>query len=328
VKTVVLNQSSLKDYQNCQRLHAWRRLEGLEQPIRRSATEIGTAVHAGLALFHGEDPDSGDVEKAVELVKKTLSASAGPRSAFADKSLEDAETIATRTIRAYFEHWDKHNDIWTPLNQEVQFLVEVQPGWWRGTFEPESGVSLPTLQHTDLWLRGRLDNLSIVPGSGLYIVDYKTAGKMDPRDLLKYELDIQLTAYIYGLSRQLTEDSLKEGREPIAVRGAIIDLLVKTAVPQFAREMFTRTVDEMEEFEYEFVEYASRIREQLLRVDAGENWKRVFPRNTEHCFRYGTCAFRDLCLLDTEVRRLAFDKKRPDYVDDAQALLEKQKETP
>jgi hypothetical protein len=160
----------------------------------------------------------------------------------------------------------------------------------------------------------------------LYLVDYKTAGKMDPRDLLKYELDLQLTCYTYGLSRLLTDESVKAGGEPIRVQGAIIDLLVKTQTPQFARETFTRTDEELAEFELEFVEYGKRIEAQLARVNAGEDWKIVFPKNTESCFKWGRpCDFRDLCLKDTPTRRAVFNKRKPDYVDSASELLRKRK---
>jgi PD-(D/E)XK nuclease superfamily protein len=296
---IVLNQSSLKEYNNCQRLYGWRRLQRLDVPTRRSATEIGTAVHAGLALFHSE----GSLEKAVVKVRESLEKSAGIQSTFEDKSLSEAQDIADRMLPAYVEYWQGQNDLWAPLNQEVQFLVEVGDG-------------------TNVWLRGRADNLSIIRG-GLYLVDYKTAGRMDPRDLLKYELDFQLTAYIYGLSKQLTADSLATGGPPVRIQGAVIDLLVKTKVPQFARELYTRSEQELAEFELEFVEYATRIRAQMERIAAGEDWKTVFPKNTEHCFRYGTCPFRDLCLKDTDVRRKAYVEKPDDYVDEAQVELMK-----
>lgn len=298
MRPIVLNQSGLKDFLNCQRLFAWKRLQNLEPVSRRSAPEIGTAVHAGLAVLHAE---GGTPEAALVEAKKKLKERAGPQVRFEDKSLEEADEIMHRVLQAYFVYWTAQDQVWTPIQQEVQFLVEVGTG-------------------TGVWLRGRADNLSIT-AAGLFLVDYKTSGKMDPRDLLKYELDMQLTAYLYGLSKQLTEDSRKEGQPPVQVQGAIVDLLVKTKVPQFARELYTRTEEELAEFEAEFVEYGQRIRSQLDRVQAGERWKIVFPRNTEHCFRFGTCPFRDVCLRDTPVRRAIYNKREPDYVDEAQAGL-------
>jgi hypothetical protein len=334
----------MKNYLNCQRLFAWQRIQGLSAVGRRSALEIGTSVHLGLSVYHGggikvEDllppeptapaPDSSLhaqrvyeqeliefeetkdelieaaklplLEQALFVARKKLTERAGPTSAFQDKDLAEALDIVERVLPAYFEYWKDQGEIWHPLNQEIEACVEVG-------------------DDTNVFLRFKADNLSSAKG-GLYLVDYKTAGRMDPRDLLKYELDIQLSAYIYGLTKQLTNESLARGGEPVYIRGAIIDVLVKTQTPQFAREMYSRTVEELAEFEAEWIEYSNRIREQEDRVAAGENWKIVFPKNTNSCFQYGTCAFRDVCLKDSATRRQLYDHREPDYVDNAQRQL-------
>lgn len=349
---IVLNQSSKKAFLNCKRYFAWQRLgmytalmralnpeiadeilaslPQLTPPGRRSVLEIGTAVHAGLAVFHGggidikaltkdltdseEDRERYDdimevarlplKEQAVWTATQTLRKRAGPRLAFEDRNLPEAEEIATRTLMAYIEHYTGTDEVWKPLNQEIEFMVEVGP--------PGSAA----------WIRGRTDNLSTARG-GLYIVDYKTAGRLDPRDMLKYELDDQLSTYIYGLSKYLTEQARRENpdAEPIYIRGAIIDVLVKTVVPQFARELFTRSQSELDEFELEWIEVCNDIRERLVRVAAGEDWKIVFYKNTDNCFRYGTCPYRNVCLKDTPVRRRLYDQREPDYVDSAHEEL-------
>jgi PD-(D/E)XK nuclease superfamily protein len=339
-RPIVLNQSSYKTYLNCRRLYGWYRIANLQPVGKRSALEIGTAVHAALALFHGGGLDKADLqskraalrasragrtsedlakleeevdalialaeapllEQAVTVARQALERSAGPLREFMDKDLEESLDIVERVIPAYVAHWSEAGELWQPLNQEIQFMVPVGPA------------------EANVWLRGKADNLSVAKG-GLYLVDYKTAGRLDPRDLLKYELDTQLTAYIYGLTKQLSADSEAEGGPPIYVRGAIIDVLVKTKVPQFARELFTRTERELEEFEAEWVETCSDIREREDRVSRGEDWKVVFPKNTEHCFRFGTCPFRDVCLEDTPVRRKLYDAREGDYVDEAQEDL-------
>jgi hypothetical protein len=327
-RPIVLNQSYVKTYQDCQRLYGWIRLQRLESVKRRSAPEIGTAVHKGLEILHAE---GGTIELALPAAREKLKERSGPQSAFEDKSLDDSQEIVDRVLPAYVEHWSGQDELWAPLGIEVQFLVPVQPGWWYKTFSgectDEEGRALEGewIQNpSGIWLRGKSDNLSI-HGGALWLVDYKTAGRMSAQDLLKYELDMQLSAYIYGLSRQLTQDSLKDGGAPIRVEGAIIDLLVKTKVPQFARESYSRTDEELHEFELEIIEIGTRIRNQVERIEAGEDWKIVFPRSTNHCFRYGTCAFRDLCLKDTDVRRQAFTAKERDYVDEAQDEVEGKK---
>lgn len=382
MRPIVINQSSVKTFLDCRRLYGWQRIERLNPTVRKSALEIGTAVHAALAVFHSTDPkkealpyvagdelgkaleadvraiEAGKEATAAEEVTKTaiaampegkeavaihtavtmLTRRAGIQSAFEDKSLSEADEITRRTLEGYFKHWSEKGQLWRPLQQEVQFLVEVRPGWWRTTFGPESVVALnpvwtadvaasllaewERLPHSGVFLRGRADNLAVVPGIGLYDVDYKTAAKNDPRDMLKYELDMQLTFYIYAITKQLTTDSVEQGKPPLTLQGAIIDLLVKTKIPQYLREIYTRSNAELEEFEQEIVEYGRELRARHDRVDAGEDWKIVFGKNTQHCFRYGTCPMRDVCLKDTPVRRQLYDPRTPDYVDEAQAHLD------
>jgi len=97
---------------------------------------------------------------------------------------------------------------------------------------------------------------------------------------------------------------------------------VKTKTPQFHRETYSRTVEELREFEREFAEWGYRIANSHQRVEeGGEDWKTVFPKNTNQCCRYGTCPYRELCLADTPMRRNLYDKRTPDYVDDAQRKL-------
>src|SRR5207253_5260008 len=124
--------------------------------------------------------------------------------------------IVDRILPAYVEFWGGRNELWSPLNQEIECLVEVG-------------------EETDNYLRMKADNLSTYK-DGLILVDKKTAGRNDPRDMLKYEMDCQLTAYLYGLTKFLTIQSVARGGEPVVIRGAIIDVLVKTKAPQFIRE--------------------------------------------------------------------------------------------
>lgn len=380
MKPIVLNQSSMKTFLDCRRLFAWQRLQNLTPDVRKSALEIGVAVHAALAVFHSDDPKKealpylvkpqsaddmaaaaavgqakefahrqamleaqtlaampeGKEAVAVYTAAQMLTARAGIQSAFEDKTLGEADEITRRTLEGYFEHWKSRGQLWKPLQQEVQFLVEVRPGWWETTFGADSLTAGPwddetaealqvaweRLPHSGVWLRGRADNLAVVPGIGLYDVDYKTAARNDPRDMLKYELDMQLTFYIYAITKQLTTDAVAQGKPPLTLQGAIIDLLVKTKVPQYGREIFTRSAEELSEFELEMVEYGTEIRSRIERVRAGEDWKIVFGKNTNHCLRWGACAFRDVCLKDSSTRRLLYKKREPDYVDTAQAELD------
>jgi hypothetical protein len=217
-------------------------------------------------------------------------------------------------LPAYHAHYGAKGEMWKPLGMELAFCVEVGEG-------------------TGVYLVGRIDNL-VTFMNGIWIVDYKTMKKMDMREFMKYEIDIQLTAYIYGGTKQLSLDALSRGEKPVMIKGAIIDGMVKTQVPQFHRELYSRTLQDLRQFELEFCMKAWEIAAKHAMVEKnrakynyfteriwalGEQggWKIIFPMNTQQCFRYGTCSHRDLCVKDNDVRRMSFRKRDQDYVDDA-----------
>jgi hypothetical protein len=313
-----LNQSRWKAFQDCDRLYAWSEIERLEPNRLRRPLEIGTAIHNAMVAVHEhENPGSAEAfAVATEAAKQHLRERWKDAPKLMGDELavnEDAELIG-RLLPAYHRHYSSMGQVWKPLGQEIAFKVEVGEG-------------------TGIYLVGRLDNLVTFMG-GLWMVDYKTMGRLDTRDFTKYDMDIQVTAYIYGGTKQLSLDSMAKGGKPIMIKGAIIDGLIKTIVPQFHRDLFTRTVDDLRNFEIEFCQKAWEIAakhaivnhrrdmydiytEKIWNLGQEHGWKATFPKNTNNCFRYGTCAFRDLCVNDTEVRRMAFTRKTLDYVDEA-----------
>lgn len=293
-----INQSRWKEYQDCDRLYGWIHVENLEPDRKRVALEIGTAVHKAMVVAHEGGGTQEAFDRATTLAREDFkTAMGGPKLLGDEEEVQKGIDIIQKLLPAYFAHYAGKGQLWKPLGMELSFCVEVGEG-------------------SNVFLVGRIDNL-VTFMNGLWLADYKTMGRLDMRDFLKYEIDVQLTAYIYGGTKQLTLDAKARGEKPVVIRGAIIDGMVKTQVPQFHREIYTRSIDDLREFELEFVEKSREIAFKHRRVNNGEPWKVVFPKNTQQCFRYGTCAFRDLCVQDTAVRRLSFRKRSKDYVDDA-----------
>jgi PD-(D/E)XK nuclease superfamily len=297
-QTFYLNQSRWKQVMDCPRLYGWQHVEGIEPDKPRIYLEVGTAVHAAQVIAHAKGGTKEAFDEATQVAESMFrKAMASQKIKLPSDQEEVDEALATikTLLPAYYRHYAAQDQLWKPLGMELKFCVEVG-------------------EQTGIFLVGRVDNLVLFHG-GVWICDYKTMKKLDMRNFLKYELDIQLTAYIYGVTKQLSLDAAQRGQPPVMVRGAIIDGMVKTQVPQFHRELYTRSLEDLREFEIEFVETANTLRARHERAAHGENWKHVFVKNTEACYRYGTCSFRDLCAKDNDVRRLAFRKRPSDYVD-------------
>jgi hypothetical protein len=276
-----LNQSRAQLYEDCHRKFYWWDVCRLESDRPKWALNTGTATHLGLALL-----GSGEsVDKAVEESLKNLKASLPKRLMPGD--LDDLSTqseIVEKLLRGYAEEYDGKTT-WIPIAQETKGEVEVGEG-------------------TNIILVFRTDKLATW-NQRLWIVDHKTAGKLDLRDLSKYEMAMQFSAYSYAITKFLKQ----------RVAGVIIDVLVKTKIPQYVRDLKTRSDEELGEFEREFVEIGKEIAWRKARVSAGEDAKTVFYKNTNECFRYGTCVYRELCLEDNPTRRALYRQRDADYVD-------------
>lgn len=290
---IYLSQSRMRAYRQCDRLYAWQYLERLTPEARPIYLSIGSAVHKAMVVLHDHGGTDDAVANAVVEAEASLHSDHGDRISLPgdDVEMANALTCVRTLIPAYVRHWRGVGQLWRPLTQEVEFCIEVGEA---------SGV----------YIVGIIDNL-VTYAKGLWLVDYKTMGKLDLRSFRRYHVDTQLTSYVYAGTKQLS----REAGKPVVIHGAIIDGLVKTKTPQFHREVYTRSVDELREFESEFVEKADEIRRKHERVDGGEDWKTVFPRNTDHCYNYSTCPFLGLCEKDTDVRRMEFVQREDTIVD-------------
>ena len=317
-----INQSRWKCYQDCDRMYGWEYVEQLLPDRPRKVLEIGAAVHKAQVVAFSRGGTAEAYVEATQVAAATFRERMGaaPLLPGDEAEVQDGVAVIRRLLPAYHAHYKALGQQWKPLGLEVKFCVEVGEG-------------------TNVWLVGRIDNL-VTFMQGLWLVDYKTMGRLDLRDFLKYELDTQLTAYIYGGTKQLSLEARAQGKPPVIIRGAIIDGMVKTQVPQFHRELYTRSIEELRDFEIEFCLKAWEIAakhavllddraafdafgDRIYHVGQQHGWKALFPKNTNHCFRYGTCAWRDLCAKDTAVRRCAFKYRDQDYVDEMRPLADR-----
>lgn len=280
---VNMNQSRIQFFLDCKRKYYWQFELSLVPDRPRWALEVGKAFHEAMAVLAGKD----DLELAVKTAKQTLQDSMPKQKLVYDANeLRDNVELVERMVRGYHKEYEGKNT-YVPLGIECEGRVEIGEG-------------------TGVFLVFRTDRLCNWMGR-LWILDHKTAAKLDMRDVMKYEMDLQFTAYVYGASKILGQ----------RVAGVIVDVVTKAQNMKFHQEPYVRSDNDLLEFEAEFVEMAREIAWRRARVKAGEDPKTVWYKNTKECFRYGTCSYRDLCLEDTPTKRALFMRRDPDYVDDA-----------
>lgn len=293
---------------------------------------VGKAIHEGLFTLFTDDKTLDDaVKRAVDSFYSEVPKLRLPGD---DEEYTKQEEMIRTMIPAYKEHWQEA--IWKPLGNEIPGTVPV------GHFIIDRRTALLLFPDSDpdgrntnqegdrIWnetvevhcfLRCRIDKL-VVFRNDLYIVDHKTMARLDMRDIQKYASDFQMTAYVYAASKLIGK----------RVRGVIVDALVKTKIPQFHREAFFRSDDQLAEWEFEFTEWCRRILDQRVmkieREAANPNvtspGKFIFLKNDSECFKYRSCPYYNLDFIgDTPTQRQAFIRREPDYVDDERLLTAK-----
>lgn len=280
-REIDLNQSRVQFFQDCKRKYYWIFEANLVPDRPQWALEDGKAVHVGLAMLAQGKPITEVVKAAVQSLRDSMPP---VKMVYDEMELREHEDLVARMLNAYVLNYGTKLP-YAPLGIEVEGRVEIGTG-------------------TGVFLKFRTDQI-VTWMNRLWIVDHKTAAKLDMRDLMKYEMDLQFTAYTYAVSKQMNQ----------RVAGVIVDMLVKTKTPQFHQQAYVRTDEELAEFEAEFVEMAQDIQNRRQRVAEGADPKVVFYKNTKECFRFGTCPYRDLCLEDTSTRRAVFVRRKADYVD-------------
>lgn len=284
-----MRQSSEKSYQLCHRYYGWERIENLAPASIQWNLLFGTACH----LFLQEVGRGVDQKTALALAEAEIDKETSGKLLGDDVGLKEEYIHLLKSLLPMYEaHWGQDAHVFVPLGQEIKGRVPVG--------DPRHKV----------FLVFKTDKIINYLGQ-LWLIDHKTMGKNDDREFIKYEMDIQVTAYIYGVSKMLGT----------RVAGVIIDGLIKTRVPNFRRESFLRSDEELLEFEREFVEMCQEIAWRHERVRRGEDWKTVFYKNTSSCFHWGrACSMRTLCVRDTPVNRMLYVKRTPDYMDDPKLL--------
>lgn len=287
-ETLTLNQSRIVQANNCKRKYYWTFELNLVPDKPQWALDVGKAAHEGLAALNDGRVEavvyqaaSDSFDKSMKLVKfmpgeKDLAA--------------EHKAGMLNLLRAYIAHYEGIDD-WVVLKPEVQGRVEVGEG-------------------TGCFLIFRTDAI-VTWRQRLFLLEHKTMAQNRLDNWLKYQMDYQITSYIYAITKLLG----------VRVAGVIVNGLVKTKIPQFKRDMYTRTDEQLVEWEFETVEQIREIMWRKKRVANGENFKMVWYKNTSQCFQYGQCPYRQLCLHDTPTTRAGYARRPTDYVDNP-ALLD------
>ena len=275
--------SRLKAFQTCPQKEAYRYREMLTPAGTRPALAIGTAIHRGLETW--------DVEEALKSLGLNY-----PR----DQDEADAQETASMTVKALLEGYMKKYAPFEKHRPEWQFELPVRT---------PTGRNSPARR-----IAGKIDDIVEIDGRN-WIVEYKTASKLDGSYFDRLYVDSQITMYMYAAERMgfkpagviyrvIRKPGLRRG-----VREALEQYLGRleadiSARPDFyfeERQLY-RSTDDLEDFERQ-IYWETRLAGELYRK--GQCWK-----HSTACSMYGRCEYLPLCMGEAGAEAL-YETREP-----------------
>lgn len=276
--------SRLKCYQTCPYKQMLRYHMELVPISGRSTLVFGTAIHKGL--------ETRDIDEAIKVLIKDY-----PK----DQEEADAQDVASATVRALLECYFR---IYPPF--EVH--------------KPELKFEMPMLtgkqqKSTILSIAGKLDDLVFEDGRW-WIVEYKTATRLDGSYFDRLYVDSQITMYMSAMMRLgynpagviyrvIRKPSIRKGQKetiPAFIERLEADISERPEFYFMERKLYRSTEDIAE---FETMLYNEAQQERKL-------WKaKTAYKHSVSCSMYGACEYLPLCMGEAGAEQALYELRQP-----------------
>lgn len=285
---LTISNSLAKEWKTCRRKFFLNYL-GLLTPKKITIPFfVGRYYHRGMEEFYkGNDPDDfipaliADMDKAAK------------KAVFLSPEEEDKlmlqSAIVEGMLRGYTAHFARDNKKWKVVATEHEFEVPITD---------------------EISYVGQID-LVVRYEDALWIVEHKTAGRLDKNYVDRLSLDTQITGYAIGAKHSMKEpikgvfynaakkpqirQRKEESKTDFAQR--IVEDYATRPEFYFLREPLYRDAGAVKEYKAEVSEIAADIKENidyLKRNGAAKSVAR-FYRNTDACTAKGRCPMMPIC---------------------------------
>lgn len=294
---MTLNVSRIKQFFTCRRKFYYNYVENVQGSRRSMNLVDGSAVHEGIAVgIATKDWTAAQASAKQRFAQDSVSLSILPEESYL---LEQHERIVLKILDVFRENYETEQ--YTVLQPECEFEIAIG-------------------RHR---LKGKTDAIVLWNGN-IWLLEHKTTAISGQQFWSQWQLDIQPTAYIYGIWKSLN----------IKPAGFILNALVKPSEAQVAgwnkkrtgsdvrpltdyikyeREAFLRTNEDLLRFEKQFIAVADDIERSL---EGGKDAFYMSPV-VGACTAYNRlCDYYSLCTTHDDPSVLAsLEKREPDYVD-------------
>jgi len=264
----IWTQSRLKTWQICPYKEALRYREKLAPISIKRSLSIGTAIHKGLETW--------SIPAALEALRLPYANS---------QEEQDENDLAEVTVKALLEGYSK---VFEPFESHM----------------PEYSFDLPMMNEyhhksSSYRICGKIDDIATINDEN-WIVEYKTAGKLDGAYMERLYLDSQITMYMLAAKRLgwkpvgviyriLRKPQLRKGKTES--KEQFLNRLEKDIADRpdfyFTEQLLRRTDEDLEAFEKQLWD-ETHLANKLYK----EN--KVYPHSA-NCNLYGQCEYMPIC---------------------------------
>ena len=285
---LTISNSMAKDWKSCRRRFFWNYLARLKPKKIVIPFFVGTYFHEGLRAFY----EGKSMEKEVPSILKRMEAEARKAVFLTPEEEEDLmmqTAIVAGMLPSYARRYAKDRKKWELQGAEKSFEVPID--------DRSSYV-------------GQIDLLVQFDGE-LWIVEHKTAGRLDKNYIDRLPLDTQITGYTigakYAMDRPVAGVVYNVAKKP-SIRQKKNESLTQFAARiegdysarpdfYFYREQLYRSKGDILHYKKEISELATDVHAKfdIIRKEGPEAALPHFYRNTEVCTIRGRCAYLDIC---------------------------------
>lgn len=275
--------SRLKTYQVCPFKEVLRYREKLSPIKSRSALAFGTAIHKGLETW--------DVDEALNMLITDYPTT---------QEEADEQDVAMVTVRALLEGFFNKFEPFDEHKPEFEFKMPMKAG---------------RRNSTKLEIAGKLDDLVKID-ERWWVVEYKTASKLDSSYFDRLYVDSQITMYMYAMERMgfnpagviyrvIRKPGLRRGQKE-SLEG-FLNRLSKDIEDRpdfyFLEHQLYRTKTDLQEFEHTLYQEAMLENKQFKKGD--------YFRHTTACSMYGACEYLPICMQEAGALEALYEHREP-----------------
>ncbi len=306
---LTISHSMTRDWKACRRKFFFNYLARLVPKKLSIPYFVGTHFHRGMEDFYGgKDPD--DFIPAIVQSMDDQARKAVFLTPEEEQSLMVQSSIVSGMLRGYADNYAKDLKRWKIHSTEMEFKVPITDA---------------------IAYVGQID-LIVKHDGELWIVEHKTAGRLDKNYIDRLALDTQITGYAIGAKFKIgkpiagviynvaKKPQIRQKKDETPVQFADRIVGDYSARPEFYfyREQLYRDAAATAEYKAEIAELAADIVEKVdvVRQDGPHAALPHFYRNTDHCTARGPCPYLGICTRgwneETAMRYQVREKLNPE----------------